>query len=68
MPNLRLPFNPPGRAITRSELLHENKEIAIVKMSFESITNAMLFLLHRVLVYASNNLIEDPAMLAIIFC
>ena len=52
----------------KSDLLHEDKEIAILNISSEGIASAMLFLLHRVSVYASNNLIEDPAMLAIIFC
>jgi len=52
----------------KSYLLHKDKEIAILNISSEGIASAMLCLLHRVLVYASNNLIEDPAMLAIIFC
>jgi hypothetical protein len=52
----------------KSAVFHQNKVSAIFNTSLEGIASALLFLLHRVSVYASNNLIEDPAMLAIIFC
>jgi len=37
-------------------------------MNFQDQLDALNILLYRVCVYAVNNLIDDPAMLAIVFC
>ena len=37
-------------------------------MSLHELTDALMSVVYRCAIYANNNLIDDPAMLAFIFC
>ncbi len=37
-------------------------------MKLQELTDALTAVIYRLAVYANNNLIDDPAMLAFVFC
>ncbi|MEO0317738.1 MAG: hypothetical protein RL404_1415 [Pseudomonadota bacterium] len=37
-------------------------------MTLQKLTDALTAVIYRLAIYANNNLIDDPAMLAFVFC